>query len=47
MANRNLTDDIEKHQVVEHSLGTANNKLSLLTQITRHDISNRIVALMT
>lgn len=46
-ANRNLTEDIEKRHIGELSLGTANKKLSLLTQITRHDLSNRIFALMT
>ena len=46
-ANRNLIEDSEKRHIVELSLGTANKKLSLLTQITRHDISNRIFALMT
>jgi signal transduction histidine kinase len=45
-ANRDLTEDIEKRHRVELSLGTANKKLSLLAQITRHDISNRIFALL-
>jgi K+-sensing histidine kinase KdpD len=46
-ANQNLTEDIEKRRKVEIALGTANTKLSLLSQITRHDISNRIFALLT
>ncbi|MDO9324350.1 MAG: sensor histidine kinase [Methanoregula sp.] len=45
--NRDLTEDIEKRHKVELSLETANKKLSLLAQITRHDISNRIFALLT
>jgi signal transduction histidine kinase len=45
-ANLSLTEDIGKRRVVEAALGTANQKLSLLTQITRHDISNRVFALL-
>jgi signal transduction histidine kinase len=45
-ANRNLTEDIEKRRIVESALKTANQKLSLLSQITRHDISNRVFALL-
>lgn len=44
--NRDLTADIEKRRKVETALGTANQKLSLLSQITRHDISNRVFALL-
>lgn len=44
--NMVLTQDIEKRHRVEQSLETANKKLSLLAQITRHDISNRIFALL-
>jgi len=44
--NQILTEDIEKRRRVEQALGTANKKLSLLSQITRHDISNRIFALL-
>jgi signal transduction histidine kinase len=45
--NLNLTEDIEKRRKVETALETANQKLSLLSQITRHDISNRVFALLT
>ncbi|MFA4824724.1 MAG: sensor histidine kinase [Methanoregula sp.] len=45
-ANLHMTEDIEKRRRVELALGSANNKLSLLSQITRHDISNRIFALL-
>ncbi len=44
--NEHLTEDIEKRRRVEQALGNANKKLSLLSQITRHDISNRIFALL-
>ena len=44
--NESLTEDIEKRRRVEQALGSANKKLSLLSQITRHDISNRIFALL-
>jgi len=44
--NKSLTEDIEKRRRVEQALGSANKKLSLLSQITRHDISNRIFALL-
>ena len=44
--NRDLTADIEKRRKVEIALETANQKLSLLSQITRHDISNRVFALL-
>ena len=44
--NRDLTEDIKKRRKVEAALGTANQKLSLLSQITRHDISNRVFALL-
>jgi len=45
-ANQDLTEDIKKRRKVEAALGTANQKLSLLSQITRHDISNRVFALL-
>ena len=44
--NHDLTEDIKKRQKVEAALETANQKLSLLSQITRHDISNRVFALL-
>lgn len=44
--NESLTEDIEKRRRVEQALSSANKKLSLLSQITRHDISNRIFALL-
>jgi signal transduction histidine kinase len=45
-SNQNLIEDIKKRRKVEAALGTANQKLSLLSQITRHDISNRVFALL-
>lgn len=45
-ANQDLTEDIKKRRRVESALGTANQKLSLLSQITQHDISNRVFALL-
>jgi signal transduction histidine kinase len=45
-ANQALQDDIAKRKMAEASLAAANQKLSLLSQITRHDISNRIFALL-
>jgi len=45
-ANRDLNEDIKKRRKVEAALETANQKLSLLSQITRHDISNRVFALL-
>jgi len=44
--NRDLTEDIAERRKVEAALGTANQKLSLLSSITRHDISNRVFALL-
>ena len=44
--NQDLTEDIKKRRKVEAALGMANQKLSLLSQITRHDISNRVFALL-
>ena len=44
--NQDLTDDIKKRRKVEAALGMANQKLSLLSQITRHDILNRVFALL-
>jgi signal transduction histidine kinase len=44
--NSELTRDIEERQKVETALATANQKLNLLSQITRHDISNRVFALL-
>jgi len=45
-ANIKLTEDLVKRRKVEASLATANQKLSLLAQITRHDISNRVFSLL-
>ncbi|MDO8872578.1 MAG: ATP-binding protein [Methanoregula sp.] len=45
-ANRDLNEDIKKRRKLETALETANQKLSLLSQITRHDISNRVFALL-
>jgi signal transduction histidine kinase len=45
-ANEHLIEDIKKRRKIEAALGTANQKLSLLSQITRHDISNRVFALL-
>ena len=44
--NAELVRDIEERRRIEAALATANQKLMLLTQITRHDISNRIFALL-
>ena len=44
--NAELTRDIEERLRVESALATANQKLMLLSQITRHDISNRIFAIL-
>jgi signal transduction histidine kinase len=44
--NAELTRDIEERRRVETALAMANQKLTLLSQITRHDISNRIFALL-
>ncbi len=44
--NNDLTEDIKKRRKVEAALETANQKLSLLSQITRHDISNRVFVLL-
>jgi signal transduction histidine kinase len=44
--NEDLTQDIKKRQKAEAALRTANQKLSLLSQITRHDISNRVFSLL-
>jgi len=44
--NAELTRDISERRKVESALATANQKLKLLTQITRHDISNRVFALL-
>ncbi|MCX6690969.1 MAG: HAMP domain-containing sensor histidine kinase [Methanoregula sp.] len=43
--NIKLTEDITKRHKVEVSLATANQKLSLLSQITRHDILNQLMVL--
>ena len=45
-ANRDLNEDIKNRLKVEAALETANQKLSLLSQITKHDISNRVFALL-
>lgn len=44
--NAELTRDITERRRVEAALATANQKLMLLSQITRHDISNRVFALL-
>lgn len=44
--NTALENDIAERRKVEAALGTANQKLNLLSQITRHDISNRVFALL-
>jgi len=44
--NEELARDISERRRVEAALATANGKLLLLSQITRHDISNRIFALL-
>jgi|GEM_PF-1060315 len=44
--NRALSEDIEKRLRIETALAAANQKLGLLSEITRHDISNRIFSLL-
>lgn len=44
--NRDLTEDIAERRKIESALAIANQKLTLLSQITRHDISNRVFALL-
>jgi signal transduction histidine kinase len=44
--NTILQNDIAERKKVEAALETANQKLNLLSQITRHDISNRVFALL-
>ncbi len=44
--NTVLQDDIMKREKVEAALATANQRLNLLSQITRHDISNRVFTLL-
>jgi signal transduction histidine kinase len=44
--NTALNNDIAERMKVEAALATANQKLNLLSQITRHDISNRVFALL-
>ena len=44
--NTELTRDIDERRRVEAALATANQKLMLLSQITRHDILNRVFALL-
>jgi len=44
--NTALETDIAERRKVEAALETANQKLNLLSQITRHDISNRVFALL-
>jgi signal transduction histidine kinase len=46
VVNAELTRDIEERRRIETALAMANQKLTLLSQITRHDISNRIFALL-
>lgn len=44
--NTVLETDIAKRKKVEAALATANQRLNLLSQITRHDISNRVFTLL-
>jgi signal transduction histidine kinase len=44
--NLALTDDIDQRRKIEAALATANQKLNLLSEITRHDISNRVFSLL-
>ena len=44
--NERLKQDIAERRKVESALAVANQKLTLLSQITRHDISNRVFALL-
>jgi signal transduction histidine kinase len=44
--NSALEDDIGKRQKIESALAAANQKLNLLSEITRHDISNRVFSLL-
>jgi signal transduction histidine kinase len=44
--NLALTDDIEKRRKIGEALAAANQKLNLLSEITRHDISNRVFSLL-
>jgi signal transduction histidine kinase len=44
--NEALQTDIAERKKVEDALASANQKLNLLSQITRHDISNRVFALL-
>ena len=44
--NEELNRDIAERRRVEAALAMANQKLTLLSQITRHDISNRVFALL-
>ncbi len=44
--NTALHNDIAERKKVEAALAAANQKLNLLSQITRHDISNRVFALL-
>lgn len=44
--NKDLKEDIAERRKIESALAMANQKLTLLSQITRHDISNRVFALL-
>jgi signal transduction histidine kinase len=44
--NAELKQDIAERRRVESALAMVNQKLTLLSQITRHDISNRVFALL-
>jgi signal transduction histidine kinase len=44
--NEELKLDIAERRKIEAALAMANQKLTLLSQITRHDISNRVFALL-
>jgi signal transduction histidine kinase len=44
--NTVLQNDVAERRKAEAALATANQKLNLLSQITRHDISNRVFAML-
>jgi signal transduction histidine kinase len=46
VVNKELKQDNAERRKVESALAMANQKLTLLSQITRHDISNRVFALL-
>ena len=44
--NNNLSDEITERKRIERALSQANNKLSLLASITRHDLKNTLMGLL-